>query len=645
MPVEHDDPFQRIAESPVSPLRVVAGPGTGKTFALMRKVEFLLQSGADARRIFACSFTRTAAGDLARELQSKGVAGADRVRASTIHSYCFSILARQHVLQLTGRVPRTLMQFEERFLLEDLAHLGGVRAGKQQLKAFNSAWARLQSEDPGWPGDAADKAFHQALTDWLIFHRAMLVGELVPQALRYLRNNPAAPERLAFDHVLVDEYQDLNRAEQVLLDLLSGAGTLTVIGDEDQSIYSFKHAHPDGIADFDAAHPGGQSESLTECWRCPSLVVELANELIAHNGNRAARRLVVHAGNGPGEVHVVQWDNMDAEAQGLARFIHARIVAGRVVAGQVLVLAPRRQFGYLIRDALSDLGLDAVSFFQEEELEGDPKELNVSQAQQQFTLLRLCADPDDMVALRCWCGFGSSSLNAAGWARIRDHCDATGTTPRRALDELDAGTIRIPYSSPVLMRYRQLTGALPMLRALSGQALVDALFPRGVAWAEPFRACAEELADPGFSARDLCEQLTSRITQPELPVNVDYVRIMSLHKSKGLTAQLVALAGCLEGIVPSARDEDATAVERLRTLEEQRRLFYVAVTRTRDELVLSSVARLPVPLGYRMRAKVGGVGPVLGIRTIASRFIDELGPRLPAAVDGPRFLRTAGGLP
>ncbi|MGE0600560.1 MAG: UvrD-helicase domain-containing protein [Dehalococcoidia bacterium] len=641
-----DDPVRRIAEATVSPLRVVAGPGTGKTFAMMKRVEWLLGTGVEPKRIFVCSFTRTAAGDLGRALQDLGVPGADEVRATTVHSYCFSVLAREHVLELTGRTPRTLMQFEERFVLEDLSGVGGgVREGRKRLKAFNASWARLQSDDPGWPSDPTDKTYHQALLDWLRFHRGMLVGELVPEALRYLRSNPTSPEKKAFDYFLVDEYQDLNRSEQVLLDVLAENGKLTVIGDEDQSIYSFKHAHPEGIVEFDQSHPGGQSESLLTCRRCPSLVVTLANHLISSNSNRPSRQLTVHPGNGPGEVRVVQWETMFAEADGLARFVSKRIGDGTVAAGQVLVLAPRRQFGYEIRDALLRLGHPAVSFFQEEELDGDPKDLNASQAQQQFTALGLLVSPDDAVSLRCWCGFGSSSLNAAGWAKVRAYSESSGKSLRQVLTELEQNALQLPYTGKIIERFRVLNALAAAAGGLTGQTLVDALFPDGEDWAEPFRSAALGVVEPDFGPAVLYQHLRSIITQPELPTEVEYIRVMSLHKSKGLTAQMVLVAGCLEGIIPSSNDDDASRAEELRTLEEQRRLFYVAITRTRETLVLSSVARLPVPEGYKMRPKVAGVGPRLGIKTIASRFLDELGPGSPAAADGPTFLKSTGVTP
>jgi DNA helicase-2/ATP-dependent DNA helicase PcrA len=83
-----------------------------------------------------------------------------------------------------------------------------------------------------------------------------LIGEIIPELYRYLRNNPAAPEPSMYDHVLVDEYQDLNKAEQAVVDLLCGTASLCIVGDDDQSLYGFKHAHPEGIRTFPQTHAG-----------------------------------------------------------------------------------------------------------------------------------------------------------------------------------------------------------------------------------------------------------------------------------------------------------------------------------------------------------------------------------------------------
>ena len=235
-----------------SPLRILAGPGTGKTFQLLKKIGKLLESGVAPEKILFCTFTRTVADDLKRELDNSGANGASLIRASTVHAHCFRILAKNEVLEMTDRVPRPLLDYEQRFLLEDLnnGQFGKIDDIRKRLKAFESAWARLQSEKPGWPRNPKDQEFQRQLLDWLKFHSAMLIGELVPVAFCYLQEHPDSLERSTFSHIFVDEYQDLNVAEQELIQLISESSQLTIVGDEDQSIYGFKYADPDGIVSF-----------------------------------------------------------------------------------------------------------------------------------------------------------------------------------------------------------------------------------------------------------------------------------------------------------------------------------------------------------------------------------------------------------
>lgn len=135
----------------------------------------------------------------------------------------------------------------------------------------------------------------------------------------------------------------------------------------------------------------------------------------------------------------------------------------------------------------------------------------------------------------------------------------------------------------------------------------------------------------------LREALRVGITQPELPTDVDYVRVMSLHKSKGLTAKLVVVVGCIDGLIPQHYDPGKTVLTREQFEQEQRRLFYVAITRTTKTLVLSSVIELPRDVAWRIGAAVTG-GNNTHARTVASRFLDELGPSRPSAVLGSSIL-------
>ena len=634
-------PARLIAKSKRARLRVRAGPGTGKTFALMRRVARLLEEGTPHSEILVSTFTRTAAADLKQELKVLNAPNAEDVKAATIHSLCFSILSRSAVLEITGRVPRPLFDFELRFLLEDLRDpsFGTIHQKRKLVKGYEAAWARLQTETPGQPIDPVDVRFRREVQAWLRFHRAMIIGELVPEVYSYLNSNPAADELSRFSHILVDEYQDLNVAEQRVIDLLARNAHLTVIGDANQSIYSFKYAHPEGIETFGNRHGDTKDRSLDECWRCPTRIVRMANSLIQWNDSHVSQPLHEKTENPSGEVLVVQWASLEDEASGLARYVRHQISNNGTQPGQVLVLAPARIVGHPIRDALRDIGVAAQSFFQEEALRGDPKKRGKCRCQQAFTLLTLLADPSDEVGLRCWCGFESQNLQWPAWKRIRARCEATGLSLPEVLDEIRAGQFEPQRSRTVRKRLRELNHELQKLNGLTGQALVDALFPENEEALAQLREYAASSTRSSDRAEQVLAALRSEITQPELPKDVDYVRVMSLYKSKGLTADVVVVAGCVEGLTPRIAQEGSKS-ELKSSLEEQRRLFYVATTRARRTLVISSFSSIADSKAHKLLLRGRRRGR--DFRTLASRFIEELGNNCPSAVLGKKLLKSRG---
>ena len=267
-----EGPGLQFAGSQASRLRALAGPGTGKTHSLLRRIARLLETGRQGRELLIATFARTAAQDLVNKLQQLGENDEryQHVKAKTLHSYCFGVITSAGFLAASNRIPRIALEFERDFLLRDLeGPFGHTLTDRRTLtKAFEAAWARLQTDHPGQPVDGLDQTFQDALIESLRWHQGMLIGEVVPLTLAYLRQNPDAEERQEYSHVLVDEYQDLNRAEQVLVDLLSEEADLAVIGDDDQSIYRFKNANPEGIRQF-TDHPGTTDVAFTECRRCP----------------------------------------------------------------------------------------------------------------------------------------------------------------------------------------------------------------------------------------------------------------------------------------------------------------------------------------------------------------------------------------
>ena len=515
--------------------------------------------------------------------------------------------------------------------LEIAGQFGPRRSCTKRILAFEAAWARLQSDEPGWPQDQTDRQFQTALLSWLRFHRAILIGELVPEALRFLRNNPECDERSAFDHVIVDEYQDLNKAEQVLVDLLTGSQAMAVVGDVDQSIYRFRHANPEGIQTFDVSHPGTHDEVLDECRRCPTRVVTIADHLIGHNYPAPTPRLRPCPGNPQGEVHIVQWDNIADEASGLADYIRT-LVAGGTSPGDVLVLTPRRLLGYAIRDEIAARGIEVHSFYNEEALESD-------EAQRAYALLSLLIDIEDRVALRWWLGEGSPSSRRNAYQRVRQHCEHANISPKAALDACIASSLHLPNTTDLVDRYRELIQILNGLQQLELSALVDALMPEENEAVSVIREAAVLNLPEMESVSDLFDCIRNIVTQPEIPEKADYVRVMSLHKSKGLTSKVTIISGCVQGLIPFV-NSDAPQDEAQAIMREQRRLFYVAITRCTQTLVISSFTRIPRQLAWKIGAQVvSGAGP--NRRTVASQFLDELGPGAPASKRG--TLWTQGG--
>lgn len=624
-----EGPALDVAGYPGNPIRVLAGPGTGKSFALKRRVTRLLEEGIVPERILTVTFTRMAAKDLTSDLTGLGVAGCEEVRAGTLHSLCFSMLNREQVLQLTGRTPRTMLKHEVKHLIRDLPEdaFGTILQREIRLRRFEAAWARLQHEEPGWPPTAVDQQFQDTALAWLTFHRAMLVGEMVTETLKYLRDNPVAPERSMFEHILVDEYQDLNRAEQALIDFLSDNATLTVIGDDDQSIYGFKYANPEGIIEFPASHAGTYPLTLLECRRCPTSVVRIANALINHNTVRVDKNLTERPANGDGEIHILQWRALAEEANGIARIVAAKINAQVVQPEQVIVLVPRKLIAYPIRDALIANGLAVQLGFEDETL-------NAASAQERFSLLNLLADPNDRVALRVLMGYGSQDGRAGAWTRLRAHCEATGQSPWQALEALTNGDLRLPHMASMIERFSVVQPEVAALVRLALSDFVDAWIPAPLPAVDDLRSLALEVLPSVTDINELYREVKTRISQPEIPDATGKVRVMSLHKSKGLTAQMVVVVGCVEGLIPSEIKEDDR--ERLRKLEEFRRLFYVAITRTKNILILSGARGFARSDALQMGAQFTGRGNT--VRTIASRFIGELGPSAPLPIDGRAFL-------
>ncbi len=365
--------------------------------------------------------------------------------------------------------------------------------------------------------------------------------------------------------------------------------------------------------------------------RCPTRIVEMANSLIAHNQDREERQLTPRQENGPGEVAIIQYESLNDEAVGIAEFISDLIDNQGYPPQDILVLAQRRSVGNPIHEALTARNIPSKSYYQE-------GALDTVVAQERLAILKLFVEPQDRIALRWLLGFGSNNFRSGPYARIRAHCEHIGVAPWDLLVQLAGGGLHIAGTRSVVDRFRKIQAELDKLGGQNSvEDFVHLWLGDDITETDAFNSLVLDLATQTETPADFLDAVIEAVSQPDIPPDVAEVRIMSLHKSKGLNSPIVIIAGCVEGLLPTAPDADLTPAENQANLEEQRRLFLVGVTRVKatptDDrpgiLVLTSSRSMS--LADAMQSGIRPANVQYGTAYVhTSRFIKELGPTAPA---------------
>ena len=272
-------------------------------------------------------------------------------------------------------------------------------------------------------------------------------------------------------------------------------------------------------------------------------------------------------------------------------------------------------------------------------------ELKQPLAAEGFCLLNLLVHPDDRAALRVWVGLGAKGYRSGSYRALRDAAERAEQEPSEVLASAAAGATKFPYQSQLIPRWNELKRRIAAIENLEGLELVRAIWSPQATKCNDIRLMAENLAAEYPTAAELFDAIREQITQPQLPgADSDIIRVMSLHQSKGLTAHLVVITGCVDGALPTIDGEVAPAEQKAQ-LHEQRRVFYVAITRATNTLVISSSTSMT--LGDAMAAGVPVrsrffVGAMPMARTTASRFTSQLGGSAPATITGGNWRLLAG---
>ena len=644
-----NDAQQAAVRHERGPLLIVAGAGSGKTRVITRRIAALVARGVPPHRILALTFTNKAAREMADRVAQ--LLPGTRTWVSTFHSACarilrqggdsiglpkdFTICDRDDLVAIVRRLmkargldvkelrPEGVVELVS--LWKNLGLAPGSASVAEAGDSRHGAAAGLEAVAAQlWPDLAA--ALQQAhLLDF---------DDLLLEARRLVADPVAgAPWRERFVHVLVDEYQDTNKVQSELADrLASGHGNLAACGDPDQSIYAWRGADLSNILDFTRRHQDATLVRLEHNYRSKGAILAIASAVIEKNVHRVPRGLVPVLDHGERPELLFGWSDLD-EAEQVVRRIFGLIADHGMRARDVAILYRTNALSRPFESALRARGLPyrvvgALEFYARKEV----KDL--------LAWLRLKANPRDPEAFLRVANVPARGIGEVAQGQLLDAARATGldfctlfAEPGRrpklrgaaekgavALGTLLSWLAKAPDRpvAALLQEIVALTGFESWLREAHGEAEGDDRIENVqelIADAHDFDTSGVVTdtagGDAGASAgldRFLEQRALVQDSDEKAVERTDAVSLMTLHAAKGLEFRAVFLAGLEETRLPHRRAESDLEVE------EERRLFYVGVTRARERLFLSSA-------GQRF---------VFGRQELStpSRFLHEIPPHL-----------------
>jgi len=582
------------------PVLILAGAGSGKTRVITHRIAHLvLDRQVPSESILAVTFTNKAAAEMRTRAEALLAGQPLRSWMSTFHSFCVRLLRREAAA--AGLDPR----FQ---IYDETDQLGAVKEAmraldlSEKLHPPRRLLARISARKNSGQGEEDDDGSIAGITvevqaryrQVLEAAGALDFDDLLLRAVALLGDNDAVCEAWGrrFPYLLVDEYQDTNRSQYELVRLLARQhGNLTVVGDEDQSIYSWRGADISNILDFEHDFPGARVFRLEENYRSTQAILDAASALVERNVRRKGKVLrAVQAGGEPVRLH----ESVDEYAE--AAWVVERIATERDrprAAILVRMNAQSRLFEEaLLRAHLPYLVLGGVGFYERKEV----KDL--------LAYLRLVSNPSDSVAFHRVVNVPPRGIGARTVHAIDQAASETGTTPWQGMVRL-LDEAALPSRALVpLRRFREMIEGLQEeatargLKSLLERTLEASGYAAILAREDTQESqdrlenLAELLAAAAeYEARGELEEtpgVTGFLDRAALLSETDRLRddvpvlLMTLHAAKGLEFESVFLVGLEEGLLPHSR-----SLAGADALEEERRLCYVGMTRAMRRLHLS----------------------------------------------------------
>ena len=613
------------ATDPNQQVRLIAGPGTGKSAVIEKRVLWLLENQIAPSNVFVISFTRASSRDLESRIRSycrdhNNPAGGE-VSVSTLHSLALRTLRVAHLLSYPG-IPSILDDWELKNIIDkEFSSYSGYRSNQSHQGYSPSRCEEIREEYEAFCGTGSInppnfippippisiqereqyRSFHQIRTH---LYSCLLPGEIVQQCLEYMNSGVLNPGNiLGIHHLIIDEYQDLNPVDIEFIDFLTNNGVNTFIaGDDDQSIYSFRFASPLGIQQYHNRFPEISDHTLDNCFRCTPSVIEAAQPILNnyHDNLRLFKDLfsLYENSNPPisGQVYRWQFQNGDIEARSIARSISLLLTQG-IDPKDIMILLSNSliQLPPLIRE----LTLEGIPF-------ESPREISFFDTEPGrfiMGILRIVCQHEDYFAYRLILGtrphIGPTTCNTIASLITSNNLNyknifcstlPNDVFPRRLLNEINKA--RAIYDLISNWNPDDTIG----LRRLEVTSILQNIFNQEVVqkWEDFLTNFNQETnlreildyinADNLEQKENILFRINFRLqsSQSEVIERTNRVQILTMHGAKGLSAKVVFIPGLENEILPGSRRIPYTGL-----VNEAARMLYVSITRARAASIIS----------------------------------------------------------
>lgn len=632
------NPAQREAvEAIKGPVLILAGPGSGKTRVITHRVAYLVKvCGVQPHRIMAVTFTNKAAREMRDRLSQLLGQSAEALTLGTFHAICVRILRRDGI---AAGLESSFVIYDDddqltllKQAMEELNIDPKQYAPRALQSAIGAAKSRLLSP-AGYSeriGSYFEEIVHRIYERYQVLltkARAVDFDDLLMKTVQLLRDHPLVLERYQsrYAHVLVDEFQDTNTVQYMLMKQLAGRHrNLCVVGDPDQSIYSWRFADLRNILSFEKDYPEARVVFLEQNYRSTRTILEAASDVISVNKHRKPRELWTENEDGA-SINVIECYNAEEEAQSVVREVEKLLGQEKMSLKDCAVMYRVNAQSRALEEALLRYGLPyrlvgGTRFYQRREVKDVIAYLRlIHNRQDDVSFVRIANVPTR--------GIGQRTLGELqSWARthevsLLEALEQTGqstvgekkTLPPRIVQALAgfhaimAGLVSRSREVPLSRLLDEILERSGYREYISGREDAEDRW-ENLMELKSVAAEYDEL-DPEEALSAFLEKVSLVADVDELDERADAVTLITLHQAKGLEFPAVFIVGLEEGILPHRRSYDDPE-----EMEEERRLCYVGITRAKKRLYLLR--------SYR-RSLFGG-----STANPPSRFLQDISPRL-----------------